>query len=48
MMVDWVNVRRAGDDQKALPPVPLEAEKEGKIYAVKVRRAFPCRAPQDA
>src|ERR1700761_6382189 len=25
-MVDWVNIRRAGDDQKALPPVPLETE----------------------
>lgn len=35
VMLDWVNIRRAGNDQKALPPVPPLTEKEGKIYAVK-------------
>jgi hypothetical protein len=39
VMLDWVNIRRAGNDQKALPPVPPQTEKEGKIYAVKVCRA---------
>jgi len=37
-MLDWVNIRRAGEDQKverALPPVPPQTEKEGKIYAIK-------------
>lgn len=39
--LDWVNIRRAGKDQRVerdLPPVPPQTEKEGKIYAVKVRR----------
>ena len=40
VMLDWVNIRRAGNDQKALPPVPPQTEKEGKIYAVKVCRAI--------
>ena len=47
VMLDWVNVRRAGANQKALPPVPPLTEKEGKIYAVKVRRGCPCSS-QDA
>ncbi len=49
VMFDWVNIRRAGEDQKverALPAVPPKTEKEGKIYAVKVRRACPC-SPHD-
>ncbi len=42
MMFDWVNIRRAGEDQRvnrALPPLPPKTENEGKVYAVKVRQA---------